>query len=74
MKSFDYKKHKPKVVIIESYTLGLSDNSAKVKDFFSNLPYELVHTTGSNLIFLSSAARLQLGPSASASLHNMCLL
>lgn len=38
-KSFDYTKHKPKVVIIESYTLGLSDNSAKIKDFFSNLPY-----------------------------------
>lgn len=66
-KSFDYKKHKPKVLIIEYYSLGLSDNSVKVKDFFSNLPYRLVHTTCSNLIFLSSAANLQLGQSVPAS-------
>lgn len=58
-KSFDYEKHQPKVVIIEYYTFGLSDSSVEVKKFFSDLPYQLVHTTGSNLIFLNSAASLQ---------------
>ncbi len=38
-KSFDYEKHRPKVVIIEYYTLGLPDRSVEIKDFFSNLPY-----------------------------------
>ncbi len=55
-KTFDYEKHKPKVVIIEYYTFGLSDSSTKIKDFFSKLPYQLVHTTCTNFIFLHSAA------------------
>lgn len=54
-KTFDYEKHKPKVVIIEYYTFGLADSSAKIKDFFSKLPYQLVHTTCTNFIFLNSA-------------------
>src|SRR5262249_18022634 len=49
--TFNYEKHKPKVVIIEYYTFGLSDNSKNIRDFFSNLPYKLVHTTCTNLIF-----------------------
>lgn len=53
-KTFDYEKHKPKVVIIEYYTFGLSDSSAKIKDFFSKLPYKLVHTTCTNFIFLNT--------------------
>lgn len=54
-KTFEYQKHQPKVVIIEYYTYGLksnSDNSKKIKDFFADLPYRLVHTTCTNLIFL----------------------
>lgn len=50
-KSFDYKKYKPKIIIVEYYTLGLPDKSAEVKDFFLGLPYQLVHTTCSNFIF-----------------------
>jgi FkbM family methyltransferase len=51
--SFDYKKHKPKIVIIEHYTFGLADNSQNIKDLFSKLPYQLVHTTCTNFIFLN---------------------
>lgn len=50
--TFDHKKHTPKVVIIEYYTFGLADNSKKIKDFFASLPYELVHSTCTNFIFL----------------------
>ncbi|WP_084786429.1 FkbM family methyltransferase [Mastigocladopsis repens] len=53
-KTFDYEKHKPKVVIIEYYSLGLADNSGRIKDFFSKLPYQLVHTTCSNFIFVNN--------------------
>jgi len=52
-KTFDYEKHKPKVVIIEYYTFGLADNSQIIKDFFSKLPYKLIHTTCTNFIFLN---------------------
>jgi len=51
--TFDYEKHKPKVVIIEYYTFGLADNSQNIKDFFSTLPYKLVHITCTNFIFLN---------------------
>lgn len=52
-KTFDYKKHNPKVVIVEYYTLGLPDHSTEIKNFFLDLSYQLVHTTCSNFIFLS---------------------
>lgn len=52
--TFDYEKHKPKVVIIEYFGLGLADNSEEIKYFFSKLPYQLVHTTCSNFIFVNS--------------------
>ncbi len=58
-KTFDYKKHKPKVVIIEHYTLGLPNHSLEIKDFFSSLPYQLVYTTCANFIFLSLDAHKQ---------------
>jgi len=58
-KTFDYEKHKPRVVIIEYYTFGLADNSEKIKSFFSQLPYQLVHTTCTNFIFLHSDNMLQ---------------
>ena len=51
--TFDYEKHKPKVVIVEYYTFGLADNSQNIKDFFSTLPYKLVHITCTNFIFLN---------------------
>ena len=51
--TFDYEKHKPKVVIIEYYGLGLGDNSEKFKTFFAKLPYQLVHTTCTNFIFVN---------------------
>ncbi|MBD0264348.1 MAG: FkbM family methyltransferase [Tolypothrix sp. Co-bin9] len=51
--TFDYEKHRPQVVIIEYYGLGLSDKSEKIKEFFSKLPYRLVHITCSNLIFVN---------------------
>jgi len=51
--TFDYDKHKPKVVIIEYYTFGLGDNSEEIKKIFSDLPYQLVHTTCTNFIFLN---------------------
>lgn len=51
--TFDYEKHKPKVLIIEYYTFGLVDNSERIKAFFSKLPYQLVHTTCTNFIFLN---------------------
>ncbi|TFI55436.1 FkbM family methyltransferase [Mastigocladus laminosus UU774] len=51
-KTFDYQKYKPKVVVIEYYTFGIGDNSNKIKEYFANLPYRLVHTTCSNLIFV----------------------
>ena len=54
--SFDSEKHKPKVLIIEYYTFGLSDNSKSIKDFFSNSPYQLIHTTCTNYIFLHQEA------------------
>jgi FkbM family methyltransferase len=50
--TFDYERHKPKVVIMEYYTLGIPDNSEKIKEYFSKLPYQLAHTTCSNLIFV----------------------
>lgn len=49
--TLDYERHKPKIVIVEYYTFGLSDNLEKIKSYFSKLPYQLVHTTCSNLIF-----------------------
>ena len=52
-KTFDYEKHKPKVIIIEYYTFGLTDNSQNIKDFFSKLLYKLVYTTCANFIFLN---------------------
>jgi len=51
--TFIYEKHKPKVVIIEYSTFGLADNSANIREFFSRLPYKLVHTTHTNLIYLN---------------------
>ncbi|MGI8501347.1 MAG: FkbM family methyltransferase [Hassallia sp.] len=51
--TFDYQKHRPQVVIIEYYGLGLGDKSEKIKEFFSKLPYQLVHTTCSNFIFVN---------------------
>jgi FkbM family methyltransferase len=53
--TFDYEKHQPKVVIMEYQTFGLADNSETIKEFFSNLPYKLVHTTCTNFIFLNSS-------------------
>jgi FkbM family methyltransferase len=53
--TFDYEKHKPKVVIMEYYTFGVADDSNKIKQFFANLPYQLVHTTCTNLIFVNSS-------------------
>jgi FkbM family methyltransferase len=53
--TLDYEKHKPKVVILEYYTFGVSDDSNKIKRFFENLPYQLVHTTCTNLIFVNSS-------------------
>jgi len=52
--TFDYEKHKPKVVIIEFQTFGLADNSEKIKNLFEALPYRLVYTTCTNYIFLNS--------------------
>lgn len=52
-KALDYEKHKPRVVIIEYYTFGLSDDHKEIRDSFSDLPYELVHTTCTNFIFLN---------------------
>ncbi|MBW4450315.1 MAG: FkbM family methyltransferase [Spirirestis rafaelensis WJT71-NPBG6] len=53
LETFDYEKHRPQVVIIEYYGLGLGDKSEKIKEFFSKLPYRLVHRTCSNLIFVN---------------------
>jgi FkbM family methyltransferase len=49
--TFDYKVHQPRVVIIEYYTFGLADDADRIKRFFAALPYKLVHTTCTNLIF-----------------------
>jgi FkbM family methyltransferase len=49
--TFDYEKHRPQVVIIEYYTLGLGDKSQPIKAYFANLPYHLVHITCSNFVF-----------------------
>ncbi|MDZ8261513.1 FkbM family methyltransferase [Nostoc sp. ChiQUE01b] len=54
--TFNYEKHQPKVVIMEYQTFGLADNSEKIKEFFSNLPYKLVHVTCTNFIFLNLLA------------------
>jgi FkbM family methyltransferase len=51
--TFSYDKHRPRVVIIEYATFGLADNSQKISEFFSRLPYKLVHTTQTNLIYLN---------------------
>ena len=51
--TFDYEKHKPKVVIMEYQTLGLADNSEAIKNFFLKLPYQLVHKTCTNFIFFN---------------------
>ncbi len=59
--TFDYEKHKPKVVIIEYYGLGIGDNSEKFKEFFSKLPYQLVHTTCSNFIFVNLENLTEIG-------------
>ena len=50
--SFNYTKHKPRIVVIEYFTFGLSNNLEEIKEFFSRLPYKLVHTTCTNLIYL----------------------
>jgi FkbM family methyltransferase len=50
--TLDYEKHKPTVVILEYQTFGLSDNLEKIQDFFSTLPYKIIHKTCTNLIFL----------------------
>lgn len=47
--SFDYKKYKPKVVIIEYNSQGEEDDV--IIRTFKKLPYKLVHTTYSNYIF-----------------------
>jgi FkbM family methyltransferase len=52
-RTFDYDKHRPRVVVIEHSTFGLADNSAKIKEFFARLPYRLVHVTHTNFIYLS---------------------
>jgi FkbM family methyltransferase len=51
-KSFNFEKHKPKVVIIEYWATGLIDNTEQTKEFFSKLPYKLIHTTCANFIYL----------------------
>ncbi len=50
-KTFDHDAHKPAIVIMEYSTFGLADNSKKIKDCFSSLPYKLIHTTCTNFIF-----------------------
>jgi len=62
-RSFDYKKHKPKVVIIEYYTLGLPDRSGEILNFFSNTlstgSYHLLKLYFPNGWLISAADRHQ---------------
>lgn len=51
-KSLNFEKHKPKVVIIEYWATDLIDNTEQTKEFFSKLPYQLIHTTCANFIYL----------------------
>jgi FkbM family methyltransferase len=50
--SFDHETHRPRVVIIEFSTFGLADNGPRIADYFARLPYDLVHTTYTNFIFV----------------------
>jgi FkbM family methyltransferase len=49
--TFDHRRWKPQVVIIEWDTQPLPSNETCIMDFFYPLPYRLVHRTPGNLIF-----------------------
>ena len=50
-RTFDHKKWRPQVVIIEWDTIGLPSKELAIMEFFYRLPYRMVHRTGGNLIF-----------------------
>ena len=52
--TFDYRKYNPRIIIIEYLTFGYIDNSKLILQHFEKMPYELIHTTCTNLIFLSN--------------------
>ena len=51
-KSFKYEQHQPRVVIIEFETFGLATGATEITELFADLPYELVHTTCTNFVFV----------------------
>jgi FkbM family methyltransferase len=55
--SFDYEKHLPRIVIIEYLTFGYLDNYKMIMEHFEKLPYKIIHTTCTNLIFLNTECK-----------------
>lgn len=47
--SFDYKKYKPTIVIVEYKTQGRE--KPQIMQYFKKLPYKLIHQTEANFIF-----------------------
>jgi FkbM family methyltransferase len=52
LQTLNFEKHKPRVILLEFQAFGLGDYSQEIKDFFAPLPYDLVHTTCTNFIFV----------------------
>jgi FkbM family methyltransferase len=49
--SLQWKRHRVSVVIIEHRTLSRPSNAEAILEYFSGLPYDVIHRTGCNLIF-----------------------
>lgn len=51
LKSFNWERYDPDILIVEVVTLENSDLFEKVEDFFSSRPYEVVFETIANIIY-----------------------
>lgn len=58
--SFDPERFKPKVLIIEWDTAGLPDRSEEIADSILKGPYQMVHKTAGNLIFVRCSSTWRL--------------
>ncbi len=55
LNSFNIRKIAPKIIIVEHLTYGEISQKSEILGYFNDLPYDLIHSTYSNLIFKHNA-------------------
>lgn len=51
LESMNLERHQPKIVIVEFNTAGRELNETELREYFSSLPYDVIHRTMCNLIY-----------------------